>query len=164
MRHTMDYINPIRPGQVGILGTSVGAMSAVLGMALDERISAGFFIVGGGGISQIIGESTEQTLAGLRQQRMEALGLKSVADYRAYLATKLFIDPLDFVHQLRHRPTSFVIATQDLTVPTATQEDLFRESGTRDVLRLNGNHKDVIIKTSVFHKARVRRFFNKTLQ
>ncbi len=40
MRNTLDYINPERVGQVGILGTSVGAISASLAMSVDDRIAA----------------------------------------------------------------------------------------------------------------------------
>lgn len=164
MRHAVDYIKPERPGQLGVLGTSVGAISAALGMALDERITAGFFIVGGGGIVDIIAESTEETLTKLRKSRMESHRFTSPTQYRDLLANSLQIDPLDYAPRLQNRPTSYVIAKQDLTVPTRTQVALLKASGSNEVLYLNGNHLDVIIATAKKEKSRVTEFFKRTLR
>lgn len=163
VRNTLDFINPQRPHQVGILGTSVGAISAAIGMGVDLRISAGFFIVGGGGMVDIITESTEKNLTELRGKRMKENSFKSLEEYRSYLAKYIKIDPLDFASELKNRPTSFIIAQQDITVPTKNQMQLLSAAESKEVLFIDGTHFKVILKSSATQKSRIQDFFERNL-
>ncbi len=162
MRNVIDDINP-KKGQLGIMGTSVGGISAALAMGVDERISAGFFIVTGGGMADIIARSTEKHLAQLRDQRIEKYHLKDVQDYRDFLAPSVVVDPLDFASRIGNRPTSFIVAKDDVTVPTVQQELLIKEFRSQNVERISGDHFHVILKTGLTHKKKIREFFKKYL-
>ena len=53
VRHAIDYLHPVRPTQLGIMGTSVGAIYSALALGHDSRIATGALIVGGGGMTEI---------------------------------------------------------------------------------------------------------------
>jgi hypothetical protein len=60
IRHVVEYLDVNRAPNIGILGTSVGAISATFAMGVEKRITAGALSVGGVGMSDIIAVSTEK--------------------------------------------------------------------------------------------------------
>lgn len=164
IRHTMEFINPKRNTQVGIMGTSVGAISSALGFVLDQRIAAGFFIVGGVGMSEIIGESTEKNLTVLRDQRLKQYNLKNVDEYREFLADKITIDPIDFAQDVNGRPVGFIMANQDITVPTKNQQLFVDNFRPKTLIQKDGDHFKVILKSAATLKEEITDFFKANLQ
>lgn len=163
MRNAIDFIKPTA-GQLGIMGTSVGGISASLVMGLDNRVAAGFFIVAGGGMVDIIAKSSEEHLAKFREERLKAYHLADVNAYRDFLSDKITLDPLEFAANASDRPTHFVVANQDITVPTENQVKLLEAFKAKEVTYLDGNHFKVILKTSATMKSTVKKFFAENLQ
>lgn len=130
--------------KVGILGTSVGAISSSFAAGFDSRISTAVLIVGGIGMPEIIGASTEKTLTRLRAERSQAFGYKSVEEYQAALAKTLVVEPGDFIGHSGPKKVFMVLATQDVTVPTKNQWDLYRAFGNQELRTFEGNHIEAI--------------------
>src|SRR5690606_3623650 len=61
---------------IGIFGNSVGGITGALAIGLEDRITTGLFVVAGGGMSEIIAESSEQTLTELRAKRFKEFKFK----------------------------------------------------------------------------------------
>lgn len=164
IRHVIEFLKPERSNQIGILGTSVGGISASLVLALEPRISAGALIAAGAGMSHIIGTSTQSTLKSLREARMKALNMNTVNEYEAKIKDTLMVEPLDFLDGKVNKPILMVIADQDLTVPTSDQNALFKGFGSQQSIHVDSDHIGAILKTYLFHRHEIVNFFTQTLK
>jgi len=163
IRHVLDYLKPSRPNQVGILGTSVGAISSELALGFDPRLNNAALVVGGIGMPNIIAASTEKTLTALRDERMKAFGFKSPAEYLAALREAVVIEPADFVDFSGHKNVLAFVGTQDVTVPTATQREMVKLYGAESY-DYASDHQGTIVHTFAAERSRVIGFFEKNLK
>jgi hypothetical protein len=163
IRHTLDYLKPSRGAQVGILGTSVGALSASLALGFDPRLSSGVLIVGGFGFSEIVARSTETGATKLRDARMKAFGLKTMDDYVALLAEKVVIEPGDFADFSGRKNVLAFVGTRDVTVPTKNQLALVKGYGAESE-EYAGDHTQTILNTFTWKRGKITAFFEKNLQ
>lgn len=165
IRHTIEFLNPVRAKQLGIFGTSVGAISSVMATGYEARISAAALIVGGGGLREIIARSTEQHLTKLRQDRMAAFHLQSVEAYQQMLSPHIKIEPLDFIGMSGPKNYWMMIATQDDTVPTANQWKLYKALGSpANSLTYASDHVGTILYTSAQEGDKIVDFFQRVLE
>jgi dienelactone hydrolase len=164
IRHVIEYLKPAGPGKLGILGTSVGAIQSALALGYEPRIGAGMFIVGGGGMSEIIASSSEATLTRLREDRKKAFGYASNPEYLQALQAHIHVEPLDFVGMSGNKKVMMMIATQDITVPTKNQNDLRRAYEDPFVLTHDADHVHTIVYTSTFKFGQVLEFFARSLK
>ncbi len=162
IRHTLDYLNPSRANQVGILGTSVGALSSSLALGFDHRLSTAVLIVGGTGFAEIVARSTETGAAKLREARMKALGMKKLEEYVGYIAEKVEIEPGDFSDFSGKKKVLAFVGTNDDTVPTRNQWDLVKRFDAESV-GYEGNHTETILNTFTWKRGRISDFFEKNL-
>jgi hypothetical protein len=163
VRHVLDYLNPTRNTQVGILGTSVGALSASLALGFDARLQSSVLIVGGVDLPQIYAHSDERGAVKLREQRMRALGFGTRKNYLAALRQHVRIEPRDFAGHSGPKNVLAFIGSDDTTVPTRNQEELaavFRAE--RAVY--SGNHFQTILHTYWRERPRITRFFQRNLR
>lgn len=162
IRHTLDYLKPTRASQVGILGTSVGALSSSLALGFEPRLSSGVFIVGGFGFSEIVARSTEAGAAKLRDARMKAFGLKNIEDYVALLAEKVVIEPGDFTEFSGRKNVLAFVGTRDVTVPTKNQTALVKAYQAESD-EYAGDHTQTILNTFTWKRGKIAAFFEKNL-
>lgn len=140
IRHIVEYIAPTRKNQLGIFGTSAGAIISALAVGFEPRLSAAVLIVGGGGLADLYAYSTESGIAELRKKRMKEFGYGSVAEYHQALKEHILIEPLDFARFSGPKRVLMVIAERDSMVPTANQWALHRAFGSQDALLFSGGH------------------------
>ena len=164
IRHTIEFLNPKRASQLGILGTSVGAISSILATGYEQRISAAALIVGGVGISEIIANSNESHLSKLRTDRMAQFKIASIKDYQKALADHCKIDPKDFINYSGRKNIWMMIGTKDDTVPTANQWEAFNLFGQPASLMFPGNHLETITHTAFADTGAIIDFFNNVLR
>lgn len=163
VEHSVEFLQAKGVGRIGILGTSVGAMTAGMVLGFDSRISAGALIVGGTDLPGIVAVSTEQTLAGLRDKRMRHYGFRDVQAYETALRANVRYDLEVFLEGFRPRPIFFVTATEDVTVPTKFQDLLRARLGQAEELRLAGDHTSVIFKAYWSYTDRIADFLKNKL-
>lgn len=163
IRHTLDYLNPASPSQVGILGTSVGALGSALALGFETRLQSAALIVGGVGLPEIYASSIEEGAAKLRAARAKAFGYKSDADYLADLRANVKIDPKDFADFTGPKNVLSFTGLNDLTVPTANQQELARLFGAENH-DFAGDHLRTILNTFFWERDRIVDFFDKNLR
>lgn len=163
IRHTLDYLNPSRNSQVGILGTSVGALGSALALGFEPRLQAATLIVGGVGLPEIYSATTEEGASKLRAARTKAFGYKSQADYLADLRAKVKIDPRDFADLTGPKKVLAFTGLNDLTVPTENQQELARLFGAENH-EFQGDHLRTILNTFFWERDRIVDFFGKNLR
>lgn len=159
VRHVIEYLKLEHAGQLGILGTSVGAISSVLVLGYEPRVAAAALIVGGGGLAEIIALSTEKGLTKLRAERLPGLGFVDTDAYRVALAAKVRIDPFDFIGYTGKKPVWMMVATKDTTVPTKNQWDLYHAYGDQELLTHDDDHINTIVYTAASKGLHITSFF-----
>lgn len=152
-------VDSLRPGFVGILGTSAGGIHASLAVGHDPRIAAAFVIVGGGPIASIVARSDQEAMAEARARRFERYGFRSLDEYEAALSRALTWNPLRPNLDLGSKLLGMAIAERDGTVPTADQLRLMRFWSPETLLRLDAGHVGAVLRTWMFHSDVVVGFF-----
>lgn len=95
-RRLVDYLETrpdVDTDRIGTAGISLGSILACLLQGTDPRVKAGVYIMTGGDIAEILGDSTEVPVEAFRENTMEREGLSSEADFVARM--RPLIDPLD---------------------------------------------------------------------
>jgi len=163
LRHVLDYLNPQRSTQVGILGTSVGALSAELVLGFDSRLNAGVLIAGGADQAEIIARSNLNTLVQLREERMKIFGYRTLDEYEQALREHIHINPVDFANYSGKKTVLAFVGTEDLTVPTKNQLELVAAFEAQSIA-YQGDHLATIEHTAFWEKSRIAAFFESQLK
>ena len=163
VRRVVDFLSPDHDRQVGIMGTSVGALSSALALGFDTRLSSAVLIVGGLGMAEIIATTTEKGAAAVRAERMQRLGFKNAADYLSALRQKVTIEPGDFVDFSGPKKVLAFVGTQDVTVPTKNQLELVRAYHAQSD-EYAGDHTATILHTFATKQSAIVDFFSASLK
>jgi hypothetical protein len=135
-RRTLDWMQS-RPefetDKVAIAGTSLGALVATLVYALDTRVKAGAFILGGADLAHIVWHSSRVVSQrdAMRQRGMTERKLREL------LAP---VEPLTFLPEAPRRPTFVVGAVFDTVMPADDTRKLIGALPSPDVLWLESGH------------------------
>jgi dienelactone hydrolase len=164
VRHSIEFLKIRRPHQLGILGTSVGAITSALVTGYEPRISAAALIVGGAGMPEIISESDESHLSRLRDDRLKAYRIQNVETYRELLSQHIKIEPLDFINMSGKKDIWMMVGTKDLTVPTANQYKLAQAFGNAQVQTYADDHLNTIKYTAFQKTSAILSFFGSVLK
>lgn len=163
IRHLAEFLYSERYNRVGVLGTSQGALAASLALGVERKIKAGALIAGGGDLAEIVADSTEQSQAALREQRMKTFGYRNREEYLRALREQIVINNLDFVGHTGFKPVWMSIVRGDTVVPTRTQESLRKALKPKQVVYYDGDHVGGIIMTYLFSSPAVVDFFRSAL-
>ncbi len=163
IRHSVEFLYADGSRQVGVMGTSQGAIAASLALGIERKIKAGALIAGGGNLPEIIVDSTQDLLKALREERMKAFGFRSRDEYLRALRANIVINNLDFAGHTGFKPVFVSIAEDDTKVPTPTQWALARAFRAQHIVRYRGNHIPVILKTYLVSGGAIYEFFRSNL-
>ncbi len=145
---------------VGMLGTSVGALHTAISTNTLEKLNASFLIVGGASIAEVVVESDQQAMVDLKKDRIERFHFKSDIEIVKAIDEKLKLEPMLQGELFKNKNIGMVIATEDTTVPTRTQNKLRDFFKPKTVIEINSNHFWGIIKSWLFHDDEILKFFN----
>ncbi|MGZ3692787.1 MAG: prolyl oligopeptidase family serine peptidase [Bdellovibrionota bacterium] len=165
VKHVVEYASKSSRGKIGILGTSVGGLTASLALGEESRISVGALIVAGGVMPEIIAHSTEENVSKLRTARFAKNGYHDEMEYEAALKAVLRYENLEFANFTGHKAVWMAMGLSDTTVPTKNQFDLLNalEPKTADLVKFNANHVNSIIGTYMFQRWTIADFFAREL-
>ncbi|AIE84857.1 alpha/beta hydrolase family protein [Fimbriimonas ginsengisoli] len=135
-RRALDFLvtrPELRGDQVGVAGTSLGALVTGLVAAIDPRIAHASFLLGGVDLAHILWSSSRVV------PQRDVLRRRGVTEDRLR-ATLADIEPLTYLE--KHRPaSSFVIGGLfDTVIPRSSTEALIKVLDTRNVLWLDTGH------------------------
>jgi hypothetical protein len=163
LHRLVDYIHPDHPGQLGLMGTSVGAIEGAMELGLEPRIQTAVLIVGGAGMPEILGSSDLDSLSSLRAQRAEAFGFRSREEYINALREHVHFDPKDFAGFSGPKKVLAFLATEDTTVPTPNQWILVNALGAM-VETIGAGHIGAIVGVFDSKQGKIEDFFEKNLR
>lgn len=145
--------------EIGILGTSVGALHASIAFARRPEITSAFLIVGGGDIADIIVHSNQGVMEDAKRERFQRYGFKSNEEYKSALDKILPYEPLKIEFDRSRKRLGMVISASDLTVPGKNQLQM-RDQWKPDVIyESRWQHMGAIVSTWLFDTRNVVEFF-----
>lgn len=165
IRQTVDYLTRTGTKNVGLLGTSLGAIEGSFATMVDDRINTATFIAGGVGLAEIVAKSQEPENARLRAIRMQVWKMNQ-SQYEQAVARAIHVDAAPFVDDptLASRKKVFsIVAIGDTYVPTENQMRLYRVWGQQALITMKHSHVDTILRTSLMHGQDVIDFFDQNL-
>jgi hypothetical protein len=125
--------------RIGLFGISAGGILGAMLVGADPRIDAQVFVLAGGPMADVMVDTTEDRFTRSIAQVMEARGW-SREKVRETLRANLRTDPLVLAPRISRENTLMFVASGDESVPTYTQEALWRAIGRPEVVRLWGGH------------------------
>ncbi len=158
VRRTIDWIETREEfnGKVGIGGTSLGAIVATLCFAVDQRIAASSFILGGADLAGIIWGSSRVV------QQREELRRRGFSEARLREELAL-VEPLNYLTKQDQRPSFLIKARHDTVVPPATSDKLAEALGNPRILVIEtGHYGGILVQRSLVSLA--ARFFETTFR
>jgi dienelactone hydrolase len=159
VRRAIDWIerqDQFDKARIGIAGTSLGALVAALTFAVEPRIAASCYLLGGADIAHIIWHSSRVV-----EQREELRRLGYTEErLRQELAG---IEPLTYLVKSDQRPSYVIAAKFDTVVPPADAEKLIGALGNSQSTWLDtGHYGGVLVQNKLI--ATVSRFFVQTFR
>lgn len=150
-------IDLIEEQKIGICGVSLGAIYASILYGIDERLSSGCLVMGGGNIADVIFDSKEKYVAGLRA-KLEKQGMTREA-LRKELGE---IEPLIYTSHSRSRDLLMINGAKDKELPRGNAMALANAWGSPEVLLVNKGHKNIIFEAP-YILSEMLNHFRKTL-
>lgn len=158
---TMESVPPTQ--KISLMGTSVGALFVAISASRYARPDRLLSIAGGVPIPEVIAESDHESMVKLRKQRTEEFGFKSGAEYEKAIHEVFTLDPLDLEKnlsgsRLRAKNLGVIYFTEDHTVPTKNQLQLFELWQPQFSVSLAAGHVWGILKTWWSHQDEINDF------
>lgn len=150
----------------GVFGVSLGGILTSFVMATQPDIAAGYFVVAGGDVPEILASSDQEEVSKIRRKRMQEEGFETRDEYEAYLRQYITLDPVDLAATMTPETLNMVIAEKDHTVPTDNQYLLHKAFGEPDAEYYNDSHVSTVISTLFPSSGRRRivRFFKERFE
>ncbi len=106
-RRLLDWLvtrSEIDAQRIATAGVSTGAVLALLLMEIDPRVRAGFFLMPGGGLPEILWDSSEKPIKTFRKRLRAAHGLETRERWTEFLTPHLrAVDPLTYADRVDPR-------------------------------------------------------------
>ena len=154
IRHMSEFIE----GDYGVIGTSLGALYTSQAIAIEPRITKALFVVGGAPIIDIIVDSENDGLAGLRKERSEKFNLRTREEYYNFIAPHFRLDLLSRMKPTQDPKVWIVRSLDDEVVPTERQTNLIDFLDPVKVTDSNKGHVRTVVDL-LFKKSDIVKFF-----
>ena len=160
-----SVVENLKTKNLGIIGTSVGAIHGATALGRVASIKAGFLIAGGGPIGEVIATAGEKGVKKLREARFKEMGFKSIAEYAQAINNTVpkELDALNYSEAIKSKKLNLVVSTKDTTVLSKHQENFVEAFEPEEVYEFDSNHAWTIIKTWWFHEDKIINFFDQHL-
>jgi hypothetical protein len=133
--------------RLGVLGISLGAITANLAMGVDERLAAGVAIVGGGDLADVMWRSP---LAFPWKWKMQRAGITEPMLQEILRP----VEPITFADRNRPRRVLMINGYHDVIVPESSTQKLWEALGEPPIIWLNSGHVSLfLVRQEVFEAA-----------
>lgn len=123
--------------QIGILGISLGGITAALATGIEPRLTKACFILAGGDMGQVAWQSTEMTEL---RERWITLGHTKEELFEVLRA----VDPVTYARPVAGREILMLNASHDEVVPPACTKALWRAFGEPPIVWWNAGHYSAV--------------------
>jgi len=159
VRRAVDWIesrSEFRHDQIGVAGTSLGALVSALAYAVEPRFAASCYLLGGADVAHILWHSSRVV------SQREELRRNGYTEDRLRSAL-VPIEPLNFLKKDDLRPSFVIAAKFDTVVPPADAEKLIAALGNVQVTWLDtGHYGGALVQAKLVRT--VARFFAQTFR
>ncbi|MGE3610152.1 MAG: hypothetical protein AB7I27_11235 [Bacteriovoracaceae bacterium] len=152
-------LSHITTPQIGILGTSVGAIHASVATSLFTKIQKSFLITGGAPIAEIIAHSEQSLMLEAKEKRFKIHQFKNVKEYIVALDKVISYDPIKLTPNFKGKKLGMSIGLKDTVVPYSNQLQLQKLWNPDMVIEFNNNHFISIVKTWFLKRNDIIKFF-----
>lgn len=153
----------VDPERIGIVGFSFSSILANLIMAIDERIAAGVFFMGGGHVHKIFAYCEGNDLQQVRHRMRRRLGWTSL--HFEYLLEEPLrpVDPIRLASLLGDRPVLLAESVVDGVIPRESRRDLRESLGQPDRIRFVIGHRAAFLSLTAlgfnYSTTKIRQYF-----
>ncbi len=119
----------IDKNRIGLVGLSVGSVSSLLAMAVDDRFKSLFIMGAIGNVPFALAYSEQRKIKSLRNFQMKYQDFKNQEDYEFYLRTLVKSSPVELFSLLKKRNIYQVLIENDKTAPTDGQYEIKESIG-----------------------------------
>jgi len=130
--------------RIGVAGVSLGGIMAATLLGMDERVRAGFFIMAGGGLPEIIHDSHDPRLESFRDGVQGTGEVDRESFLEAMRPTTVDLDPLTFAANVEPDRALIVSARFDRVVPPERTEALWEAMGRPRWIKVPSNHYAIL--------------------
>jgi dienelactone hydrolase len=138
--------------QLGIMGISLGGITAALAATAEPRLEKVCLLLAGGDVGRVVWDAP--FLKGLRERWLAAGGTKE-----SFLEAMRAVDPVTYGQNVRGRKILMLNASRDELVPRACTESLWRAFGEPEIIWWDAGHYsaarhlfDALAKVSAFFR------------
>jgi dienelactone hydrolase len=159
IRHVLEVLVSRKPGPIGVLGTSLGAITASLALSIEPRLTTGVLIVGGAPVSEVLANSRITDAVKLKKYRMNLDHLSSDEEYQHRLSDFIHFDPVAYAEKAEPKNIWMFVAKADKIVPTANQWKLWEAWNNPKLTQARLGHIGMMIYSYTFWDCAIRDFF-----
>ena len=152
-------LSEISSPYIGLLGTSVGALHGAIAAAKQNKLDSVFIITGGAPIAEVIVLSDQKAMLGLKQKRKDRFGFKNAEENKMAIDKNFSLEPMQLGDGFKEKDLGMVIAENDETVPTTTQQNLKNYWQPKKVISYSSGHFWGIVRTWLLDEDEVIQFF-----
>jgi len=160
VRQTLSFFDIEK---AGIYGTSLGGIIASIAAGVDPRIQALVTTVAGGNVLDTLTGSDQEILVRLRNERMKRYQLQTPEEYRQFLEQAITINASDWTRPELTASTWMILATQDTTVPTQAQAELWEKWGHPKRTNIKSGHLGAVVWAQAMFARDFAKFFKARL-
>ena len=143
-RRALDWLEArpeVDPRRIGAAGVSLGGMLACLLHELDPRVRAGFFALTGGGMPELLYDSSEVPVREFRDRMMQEHGLADRDAFLSWIEPQVYwLDPVRYASQVDPARVLMVSGRFDRVVPRERSDELWQALGRPPRLVLPSGH------------------------
>jgi dienelactone hydrolase len=120
----------VDPERIATAGVSLGGILAATTLAQEPLVRAGFFVMAGGGLAEILRDSADADVATFRERGIRARAFRDSDDIaRSARAFTDPADPLTWADRVRPEQVLLISARFDRVIPPARTEALWQALG-----------------------------------
>jgi dienelactone hydrolase len=147
-RRLLDFLvtrDDVDAGRIATAGVSLGAMQACLLQAVDKRVRAGFYAMGGGGVAELLYDSTEVPVRSFRDNVVRTAQLETRSDFVAYMRPiTRAIDPALRAPAVPPERVLMANGRFDSVIPRARADQMWEALGRPKRIMLPIGHNQVL--------------------
>jgi dienelactone hydrolase len=151
--------------KIGVAGVSLGSLLSSTLMGVDEDIKGGTFFLVGGGLAEIMSDSTNENIEAFRRRLMEKQMIENRDDLVRHLhGTTQAVDPLTYAANVDPCRVLMITGRADTEIPTENSEMLWNAFGEPDWRVMPTQHKKHVAMFFYWMMNRAADHFDKVLR
>lgn len=157
-------IEEIKSPFIGLIGTSVGGLHASIAASYQDRLDAVFVITAGIPVAEVIVNSKQDAMVGLRKDRQKRYGFSTGEENVEAIGKAFTFEPQQTSSQHSEKDLGMSIGLEDTVVPYENQKKLQEFWKPQKVVTFSNDHFWAIVNTWLFKTDELIDFFEQSFK